>query len=544
MNTPDAVPFHSSPSRLTRSLAGYARLAVGLLALASAHAALAFGFNDVAVRAKQLATKPYQAPTETLPRQLRELRYDQYREIRFKSDQAYWRRDKLPFELGFFHEGSYYDQPVKINEVSPAGVREIRFDPRLFDYGPVKLDAKQLQHLGFAGFRVHYAMNTPKYKDEVIVFLGASYFRAIGKNQVYGLSARGLAIDTALNSGEEFPRFTDFWIERPAANAKELTVYALLNSRRATGAYRFVIKPGTDTVVDVKAQVYMRENVSKLAIAPLTSMFLYGENDRADRAGDRRSAARRWRASDWRPEIHDSDGLAIWRGSGEWIWRPLANPPALRSQRFADDGPRGFGLLQRDRNPDHYQDDGVFYEKRPSVWVEPTHDWGEGAVELVELSANDETFDNIVAFWRPAVAPRAGQELAFGYRLTWGAQPAAASPLARVVATRTGIGGVVGQPRKYLSWRFVVDFAGGELSRLGRSTAGSTVEPVIRASRGRVEIASARPLASIDGVRAMFDVVPDASNAPIELSLTLQSGERLLSETWVYQWTPPGDRAV
>jgi glucans biosynthesis protein len=222
----------------------------------------------------------------------------------------------------------------------------------------------------------------------------------------------------------------------------------------------------------------------------------------------------------------------------------LANPPALRSQRFADDSPRGFGLLQRDRNPDHYQDDGVFYEKRPSVWVEPTHDWGEGAVELVELSANDETFDNIVAFWRPAVAPVAGQEMAFGYRLTWGAEPAAASPLARVVATRTGIGGVVGQPRKYFSWRFVVDFAGGELSRLGRTTAGSTVEPVIRASRGRVEIASARPLASIDGVRAMFDVVPDASNAPIELSLTLQSGERLLSETWAYQWTPPGERGV
>lgn len=189
----------------TRSVARHARLAVGLLALASAHAALAFGFNDVAARAKQLAAKPYQAPADTLPRELRELRYDQYREIRFKSDQAYWRRDKLPFELGFFHEGSYYDQPVKINEVSPAGVREIRFDPRLFDYGPVKLDPKQVQKLGFAGFRVHYPMNTPKYKDEVIVFLGASYFRGIGKGQVYGLSARGLAIDTALNSGEEFP---------------------------------------------------------------------------------------------------------------------------------------------------------------------------------------------------------------------------------------------------------------------------------------------------------------------------------------------------
>ncbi len=392
MNTPDAVPFHSSPSRLTRSLAGYARLAVGLLALASAHAALAFGFNDVAVRAKQLATKPYQAPTETLPRQLRELRYDQYREIRFKSDQAYWRRDKLPFELGFFHEGSYYDQPVKINEVSPAGVREIRFDPRLFDYGPVKLDAKQLQHLGFAGFRVHYAMNTPKYKDEVIVFLGASYFRAIGKNQVYGLSARGLAIDTALNSGEEFPRFTDFWIERPAANAKELTVYALLNSRRATGAYRFVIKPGTDTVVDVKAQVYMRENVSKLAIAPLTSMFFFGENQPAANL-------------DFRPEVHDSDGLSVLSGTGEWIWRPLTNPKRLLVSSFSTTNPGGFGLMQRDRAFSSYEEIGDRYEQRPSTWIEPVGKWGAGRVELVQIPTPDETNDNVVAYWVPETQP-------------------------------------------------------------------------------------------------------------------------------------------
>lgn len=529
------------------------QLAAGLLALApglsrsatpgtAAGAPEPFDEARLLARARALAARPYRPRSTHLPPQLATLGWDGYQSIGYRPDHALWAGQHLPFEARFFHLGLFFKSAVQMHEVVDGQARLIAYDPAMFDYGRSGLDHQALPaDLGFAGFRLTTKADPTR---DVAAFLGASYFRAVGGQWQYGMSARALAIDTGLPRAEEFPDFTEFWLVRPAADADTLRVYALLDSPSVAGVYRFDIRPGDTLVMDVAATLYVRKPIERLGIAPLTSMFLYGENDRADRAGDRHSAARRWRASDWRPEIHDSDGLAIWRGSGEWVWRPLANPPMLRSQRFADDSPRGFGLLQRDRNPDHYQDDGVFYEKRPSVWVEPTHGWGEGAVELVELSANDETFDNIVAFWRPAVAPHAGQELAFGYRLTWGAQPAAASPLARVVATRTGIGGVVGQPRKYFSWRFVVDFAGGELSRLGRSTAGSTVEPVIRASRGRVEIASARPLASIDGVRVMFDVVPDASNAPIELLLTLQSGERLLSETWAYQWTPPVDRAV
>ena len=530
MNIPSAVSSRTpgaARAARTRSVAGYARLAVGLLALASAHAALAFGFNDVAVRAKQLASKPYQAPADTLPRELRELRYDQYREIRFKSDQAYWRRDKLPFELGFFHEGSYYDQPVKINEVSPAGVREIRFDPRLFDYGPVKLDPKQLQKLGFAGFRVHYPMNTPKYKDEVIVFLGASYFRGIGKGQVYGLSARGLAIDTALNSGEEFPRFTDFWIERPAANAKELTIYALLNSRRATGAYRFVIKPGSDTAVDVKAQLYMRENVSKLAIAPLTSMFFFGENQPAP-------------ALDFRPEVHDSDGLSVLSGTGEWIWRPLTNPKRLLVSSFGTTNPGGFGLMQRDRAFSSYQEIGDRYELRPSAWVEPVGKWGAGRVELVQIPTPDETNDNVVAYWVPENPPKPHQPFNLEYRLLWQKDADKKPALAWVTQTRRSHGWTTKRPDERKpddTIAFVVDFEGPALAKL---PPNAPVEPVFSAdANGKIESIFGQPNTATGGWRVTVRLKRVDDDKPVEMRGYLRSGGTGLSETWSYL-LPPG----
>ncbi len=537
------APMHRR-DLLKQLAAGFLALASGLTPTATPAVSLASAstepFDEARLRqrARALAARPYHPRNAVLPPPLAGLGWDAYQSIGYRADHALWAGQRLPFEARFFHLGLFFKSPVRMHEVVDGQSRVIAYDPAMFDYGKSGLDHASLPaDLGFAGFRLTTRADPTR---DVAAFLGASYFRAVGGQWQYGMSARGLAIDTGLRRAEEFPDFTEFWLVRPAPQADTLRVYALLDSPSVAGVYRFDIRPGDTLAMDVQATLFVRKPIERLGIAPLTSMFLYGENDRTDRAGDRRSAARRWRAADWRPEIHDSDGLAIWRGSGEWIWRPLANPPALRSQRFADDGPRGFGLLQRDRNPDHYQDDGVFYEKRPSVWVEPLHGWGEGAVEVVELSAADETFDNIVAFWRPAVAPQAGQELAFGYRLSWGAQPPAAPPLARVVATRTGIGGIVGQPRRYFSWRFVVDFAGGELGRLG----GGAIEPVIRVSRGRVEIVSARPLASIDGVRAMFDLVPDADNAPIELRLTLQSGDRPLSETWAYQWTPPADRAV
>jgi glucans biosynthesis protein len=276
--------------------------------------------------------------------------------------------------------------------------------------------------------------------------------------------------------------------------------------------------------MDVDAAIYPRRAIERIGIAPLTSMFQYGENDRRV-------------ANDWRPEIHDSDGLAIWTGSGEWIWRPLVNPAALRFNSHGDENPRGFGLLQRDRDFNNYQDDGAFYDLRPSVWVEPKAGWGRGAVQLLELPTVDETFDNVVAFWNPAEPPQPGQELLYGYRLHWGARMPFSTPLAQVVATRTGIGGVIGRKRNYFSWRFVVDFAGANFAMLGKDVK---VEPVITASRGEIEIASARPLYSVRGYRAMFDVKPnDASVEPINIRLFLRAAGQPLTETWLYQWTPP-----
>jgi glucans biosynthesis protein len=344
----------------------------------------------------------------------------------------------------------------------------------------------------------------------------------------YGISARGLAIDTGLEKGEEFPRFTEFWLLRPAKNSPSLTVYALMDSPSAAGAYRFEIRPGATLIMDVDAVLYPRKAVERIGIAPLTSMYQHGENDRR-------------MANDWRPEIHDSDGLSLLTGNGEWIWRPLMNPSVIRVNSYFDGNPRGFGLLQRDRNFDHYQDDSVFYERRPSLWVEPKYGsgqgWGKGAVQLVELPAPDETFDNIVCFWNPADKPQPGQELLFSYRLYWGAQMPHAPALAQVVATRTGLGGIVGQTRNHFSWRFAVDFTGGELALIPKQTK---VEPVISASRGEIQIASARPQAEVNGYRAMFDLKPtDESAEPIDLRLYLRLGGQPLTETWLYQWTPP-----
>jgi len=492
-----------------------------------ASAAVRFDYAWLKGHARFLATKPYRPPVKDLPASLAKLDYDGHQALRFRPSQALWRSERSHFRVQFFHRSSLFRERVRLHEIINGRSREIGYDKSMFDFERTVIDPGALpKDLGFAGFRLHFHTN---WEADIAAFLGASYFRAVGTDErQYGLSARGLAIDTALDHGEEFPMFTHYWLERPAGESDRLTVYALLDSPSVTGAYRFVIAPAATTVMDVDAALYPRKMIRRLGIAPLTSMYQHGENDRRI-------------ADDWRPEIHDSDGLALFTGRGEWIWRPLVNPPGVRVNSYFDKNPRGFGLLQRDRNFDHYQDDGVHYDRRPSLWVEPKADatgsWRNGAVQLVELSAPDETYDNIVAFWNPAEKPQPGQELLFSYRLHWGTTMRFASPLAQTVATRTGIGGVVGRKREYFSWRFAVDFAGGELATLPRD---GQVEPVITASRGLIEITSARRQKEIKGYRAMFDVRPmDTSTEPIDLRLYLRFKARPLTETWIYQWTPP-----
>ena len=481
-----------------------------------------FSYAWLKGQASMLAGQAWRQPATRVPDELTQLDWDQYQSIGYHDQHALWAEQKRRFEVKFFHLGRGFTAPVHMHEVIDGQAQELAYDPSMFDYGKSGVRGSRLpKDLGFAGFRVNFHTD---WQRDVAAFLGASYFRAVGGEAQYGLSARGLAIDCGAERPEEFPVFTSYWLERPSPTSSVLTVYGLLDSPSVAGAYRFDIHPGEMMVMDVDAALYPRKPIERLGIAPLTSMFQHGENDHR-------------MANDWRAEIHDSDGLAMWRGNGEWIWRPLTNPAGLRFSAYADENPRGFGLLQRDRQFDHYQDDGVFYERRPSLWVEPKAGWGKGAVQLVELPTDDETNDNIVAFWNPEAKLQAGQERLFSYRLHWGAKPPVQPTAAQVVATRAGIGGVVGQKRKYFSWRFVVDFAGGSLPMLRE---GAKVEPVITVSRGQVEITSARPLASVNGYRAMFDLRPlDDSTAPVELRLYLSYNGQPMSETWLYQWTPP-----
>jgi glucans biosynthesis protein len=486
-----------------------------------------FDYASLKGHARALAGSAFQPPARELPAPLAALDYDGHQALRFRPDRSLWRSGAARFRVQFFHRTSLFKDRIRLHQIVNGRPRKIAYDPDLFDFSKVGFRPAGLgQDFGFAGFRLHF------YDDwdaDILSFLGASYFRAVSTDtRQYGLSARGLAIDTALDHGEEFPIFTDFWLERPPQNSNHVVLYALLDSPSITGAYRFEIEPGATTVMDVDAALYPRKAIERIGIAPLTSMYQHGENDRR-------------MANDWRPEIHDSDGLALVTGSGEWIWRPLVNAAGVRVNSFFDENPRGFGLLQRDRDFDHYQDDGAHYHRRPSLWVEPRTPapvgWGKGAVQLVELPAPDETYDNIVAFWNPAEKPQPGQELLFSYRLHWGITMPIDSPLGQTAATRTGIGGVVGRKREYFSWRFAVDFKGGELATL---PAAAQVVPVITASRGEIEIASARPQKEINGYRAMFDVRPtDASAEPIDLRLYLSLDGRPLTETWIYQWTPP-----
>ena len=489
--------------------------------------AKAFDYAWLKGQARFLAGSPFQASKDTLPPSMATLSYDQFQSLRFRPDHSLWGDAGLSFRLQFFHVGRGFAQAVHLFEVNAGQAREILYDPSMFEFDKAGIDpAVMRDHAGFAGFRVQFITD---WKDDITAFLGAAYFRAVGEDtRQYGLSARALAVDTAFPRPEEFPRFTSFWFERPAKGQESLTLYALMDSPSVAGALHFQIAPGGTLIMDIDSALYPRKPIERLGIAPLTSMFFYAKNDRRG-------------ANDWRPEIHDSDGLSIWTGAGEWIWRPLTNPAQNHLNSFFDENPRGFGLLQRDRNWDHYQDDGVYYDRRPSLWVEPKSGahggWGKGAVQLFEIPTADETSDNIVAFWNPAEKTKAGQEMLFSYRLYWGTHMPYASPLAQTIATRTGIGGTVGLKRQYYSWHFAVDFAGGELGSLPKD---ANVEAVIGTSKGTTEHITTHYVEEIKGYRALFDIrPPEDSNEIIDLRMYLRIDSRPLTETWIYQWLPP-----
>jgi len=478
-------------------------------------AANAFDFENVARKAESQARHPYRPPARQAPAELQALTYDEYRYIRFRPERSRWREEQLPFELMFLHlGGKYATLPVRLNEIVLGRAHPIRYDGADFYLERNKLSPKGWGDLGFAGFRAHYPLNNSEYKDEVVAFSGASYFRALGSGQRYGMSARGLAIDTVGGQSEEFPRFTEFWLVKPAANATTLTIYALLDSPRASGAYQFVVHPGGDTVVETRARLFLRAGVATLGIAPLTSMYFFGENQP--------------HRTDFRPEVHDSDGLMVATGDGEWLWRPLLNPERTLTTSFALGNLRGFGLMQRDRDFRSYEDGEARYELRPSVWVEPIGSWGPGRVELVQLNTVDETNDNIVAYWVPDTTPTPGQPFDVAYRLHWqGAQEMQRPPGAWVVQTRVGRGYTELAADEQ---QFVVDFAGPSLAALPRD---APVEAVVTApSNGRIVDSHAYRVDATGAWRMTVVVEQLNATESTELRGFLKNGGDVLTETW------------
>lgn len=483
--------------------------------------------SHVADKARRLSEQAWEDASPDVPKALRELSYDQYRNIRFRKEQAIW-NDESPFEIELFHPGFLYEKSVKIHLVKDGKANALPFEPDMFSYEknveqPDKEVVSQIK--GFAGFRIHYPINNPDYKDEIAAFQGASYFRLIGRQQNYGLSARGLAVDTALSQGEEFPRFTEFWLVKPDSDANSITLFALLESKSITGAYRFRITPGHRTKVDVTSRLFARNDIERLGVAPMTSMFLFGENSTSTDTYD-----------DHRPEIHDSDSLLLEAEDGRWIRRPLLNRKSLRVSSLKLPPKAGFGLFQADRDFDHYRDLEANYERRPSLWVQPKDDWGEGSVQLVEIPADKETHDNIVAFWTPEQPMKAGEQRRYAYSMETLHEPARSHQLARATSTHPGWAAVAGMddPPPRTHRRFVVTFEGGPLPSIAPD---QPVEARLETSAGEISEVVVSRLPGSSRWQASFRLDGPTGQAA-DMQLTLMLNGKAISETWNYVWYP------
>ncbi|MDB5640723.1 MAG: mdoD [Hyphomicrobiales bacterium] len=482
-----------------------------------------FSFDKLKDLARARAAQPYAPPRRPAPEIVSQIDYDAWGKIRFDPERAVFAEGPGRFPVTFFHLGKFFPKAVDMHVVSEGAARAIVYDPAYFDMPPDSIAHELPQGAGFAGFRFQEARDGDLdwRRNDWAAFLGASYFRAIGDLYQYGLSARGVALDTVVaDRTEEFPDFTRIYIGAQSGDA--LTVHALMEGPSITGAYQFTMHRAKGVTMDVECTLHLRQDIARFGIAPLTSMYWFSET-------------RKPTAVDWRPEVHDSDGLYLWTGKGERIWRPLNNPPRTTASAFADEQPRGFGLMQRDRVFDHYGD-GVFYDRRPSLWVEPLGDWGRGSVQLIENPTDDEIHDNIVAMWVPENPARAGSSHDFRYRLYWQADAPDGGALGRCMATRMGNGGQPGQPRPKGVRKFLLEFVGGPLENL---PFGVKPEPVLTSSRGTFSYILTESVP--DGVkghwRAQFDLTTDG-DAPVDMRCYLRAGDQVLTETWLYTYHP------
>lgn len=487
-----------------------------------AEAGTPFSFAWLVVHARQVAAAPYVAPAPVAA--AARLGYAVSIATRTRPGHQLWHDRRHPFSVEFFPVDKGSPVPVAIHLVTDGRARRLAYDPDMFIYPRPGLAAELPRDLGYAGFRLH---DTRRDHREWLAFKGASYFRSPGPDNQYGLSARGVTVDSGEPGPESFPDFTAFWIEQPAPGADTITIWALLDGPHLTGAYQMRCRHPGDVLMDIRARLFQRRAIDRLGIAPLTSMFWFSETNARHGA-------------DWRPEVHDSDGLAMATGAGEHLWRPLANPPRPDLSLFRDHNPRGFGLAQRDRAFDHYQDAAVSFERRPCAWVSPIGDWGPGQVALFELPTDGETHDNINVFWIPERPARAGARWGFDYRLSWTDRVPVPADLARVVATRTG---AAGTPQTYAERattdrKFVIDFNGGPA---GAGPPGSDVVIDASASAGRISnpyldlIGAQHP-----GWRLFVDWLgpAPAGDVPVVLRCTLTRAGRPLTETWTYSYYP------
>lgn len=475
-------------------------------------AADGFDADDVIALARRLAGEPHRSPGTITPG-LEQLGYDQYRDIQFPPERAFWSDEAIPFRLDVLPAGSLYTTPVVVSVVDNGEVHEIRPEPGMFELAPRFPDALRDQPLSISGFRIRARLNSSSYWDEFLVFQGATYFRAVGRGQNYGLSARALALRTGEPEGEEFPQFTRFWIEKPRRNARSITIHGLLESPSVTGAYRFEVTTGRETQMQVHYTLFPRTDLRSVGIAPLTSMFLFDASNRA-------------RFDDFRPRAHDSDGLMFIAPDGEEVWRHMANPATLQLSSFTSERPKAFGLMQRARLFSDFQDLEARYERRPSAWVEFPEDdaaTARGALRLVEIPTRSEANDNIVAFWQPAQVLPAGKPWSGSYRLTWTAESLVERELGRFVATRIGTN-MRGDRRLV-----VLDLAGA-----GDSPDDLTLE--VTSSAGTVFHPLVQPNPAIGGLRANFEFDPGTAQM-IEFRAVVRDGEKPVSETWLYRWT-------
>ena len=475
-------------------------------------------FLDLEAYASQLAQKPYAPPQTKLDPFFEGLKYDGHRDIRFKTDKARYLDQGDGYHVEFFHPGWMFKKTVSFAEILDGQPQPVAFDKELFDYGKLKLPDKLQYPEGYSGFRLLAPDSLTGKRFEFLVFQGASYFRAVTTTLGWGLSARGVAVNTIGGEPEEFPDFTHFWFLKPKPGDKTFKFFALLNGPSVTGAYEFETQPGDETVMTISGSLFLRKVVKLLGLAPFSSMFWFGENTHP-------------KPLDFRPEVHDSDGLLIEQKFGPVIWRPLDNSKEMRHSAFAIDSVKGFGLLERDRDFNHFQDLEARYEKRTAVWVEPMEGFGRGTLHLIELPTGEETWDNIVTMWQPDHLPTAVEGLRFAYKLHW--QKEHEHNLAKVISTRYGE--AIATPDDPNDYLFVIDFTKGKTPEGAAADWTPTIELNLPPD---AKLLDKRVMANPEtgGWRAFFKMdVPPAMKL-LEMTCELTDGKQSISERWTYQW--------